>query len=247
MQLLLQKIKSIKKTVAELIKKRRKTTQPLLPLTSTGESNGSYTVFPSYPSGKIVFSGFDSLAERISQEKIVVIDGFGGVLWELFREHLQQALYQKNKKVFWYDINSCLHTTEEINRLLETSLNGNDPVFGKKYTGELSDFYDKEKLKLLKPDEAADICIVYGTGAALSNWNGLLVYADVPKNEIQYRMRAGCVTNLGTQALSTSAQTYKRFYFADWPVLNKHKEQLFKVIDCIVDEQAYHGNNLDGG
>ncbi len=215
----------------------RKTTQYLLPLTATTETSKGYNVFPSYPSGRTVYSGFDSLAEKICQEKTVVIDGFGGVLWENFREQLDQAMGAKNKKVFWYDINSCLHSPEKINSMLADSLNGNDPVFGKKYNGSLTNFFDDAKLKLLKPDDGVDVCIVYGTGAALANWNGLLVYVDVPKNEIQYRMRAASVNNIGAIARTENSQTYKRFYFVDWPVLNKHKEALLPEIDCIVDEQ----------
>lgn len=99
------------------------------------------------------------------------------------------------------------------------------------------DFFDQKKLSLLTPDQHADLCIVYGTGAALSNWEGPLVYLDVPKNEIQYRMRAQSITNLGSKEILENSQTYKRFYFVDWPVLNKHKHQLLSKVDYIVDEQ----------
>jgi predicted NBD/HSP70 family sugar kinase/mannose-6-phosphate isomerase class I len=215
----------------------RMTTQPLLPVSISNIQADSYGVFPSFHTNHIVQQGFDTLADKIGQEKTVVIDGFGGVMWEQFRTHLHHALLKKNKKVFWYDINACLHSPEDINALLAESLNGDDPVFGKKYMGSLADFFDAGLLQLMQPDFEVDCCIVYGTGAGLSKWDGLLIYVDVPKNEIQYRMRTGCATNIGSNLRLANNQTYKRFYFADWPVLNKHKQQLLPQIDFIIDEQ----------
>ena len=216
---------------------KRKTNQSLLPVTSSLTSDSSYDIFPSFHSDHEVNRGFNSLADKISNERIITIDGYGSVLWETFRQQLHEALLAKKKNVFWYDINACLKPPGEIEKMIEENLNGDDPVFGKKYKGRLADFFDNKKLELLHPDLNADISIVYGTGAALSNWLGLLIYADLPKNEIQYRMRAGSINNIGSDEESSNTQMYKRFYFVDWPVLNKHKEQLLKKIDCIVDEQ----------
>ena len=216
---------------------KRKTTQPLLPVTSVSTSHSSYDIFPSFHSDHEVYKGFNSLADKISNQRIVMIDGYAGVLWETFREQLHKALLAKKKNVFWYDINTCLKPPAEIEKMIEENLNGDDPVFGKKYKGSLADFFDNKKLGLLHPDPGADISIVYGTGAALSNWHGLLVYADVPKNEIQYRMRAGGINNIRSGEERSNTQMYKRYYFVDWPVLNKHKEQLLTKIDCLVDEQ----------
>ncbi|MFV8346996.1 ROK family protein [Flavobacterium sp. ZB4P13] len=216
---------------------KRKTTQPVLPLKSIVTSNSGYDVFPSFHSDSPVYVGFDTLADKIVQEKIIILDGFGGVLWESFREQLHKSLLAKNRKVFWYDINSCLKSTEEVSAMVSANLNGDDPVFGKKYMGNLSDFFDEQKLKMLQPDPSVDLCILYGTGAELANWKGQLLYIDVPKNEIQYRMRAGAVKNIGCADLFDNTQMYKRLYFVDWPVLNKHKDQVLPKIDLIVDEQ----------
>lgn len=219
------------------IQSKRKTTQALLPVKAVVKNNSEYNIFPSFKTNSEVFVGFGSLADTIAKQKTVVIDGFGGVLWENFRSHLNSALTEKNINVLWYDIDSCLKSSAEIDEMIKPNMNGDDLVFGKRYLGELSDFFDAEKLNLLQPDTAADVCIVYGTGASLANWEGQQIYVDVPKNEIQYRMRACSTKNIGCSDTLAYSQIYKRLYFIEWPVLNAHKERLLPKIDLIVDEQ----------
>src|SRR5262249_13128739 len=101
----------------------------------------------------------------------------------------------------------------------------------------LHDFFDANKLRALQPDPLADLNIVYGCGAAFAGWQGTLVYVDVPKNEIQFRSRAGSIKNLGAMHASDPKAMYKRFYFVDWVALNRHKESLLPRIDWMVDAQ----------
>ncbi|HEX5667485.1 MAG TPA: ROK family protein, partial [Chitinophagaceae bacterium] len=216
----------------------RKTSQPLLPSQRSTQTTDTYEIFPSYllKEGSIS-TGFQTLARAVRMEKTLIIDGYGGVLWEQFRENMNHALWQEGIKPLWFDINACLKKEHVINQMIADSLNGDDPVFGKKYAGQLRDFFDEEKLGLISPDDSAGMCIVYGTGASLSGWTGKHIYLDTPKNEIQYRMRAKTIYNLGSSTNYENTQMYKRFYFVDWPVLNEHKKKLLPEIDFVADEQ----------
>lgn len=234
---LLAKEKSIKKSPLnkQLI---RKTSQQLLPVYKEKKNGAEYDIFPSFHiSEGAIEAGFTTLARKLIAQKTVILDGYIGVLWHLFRTQLHSALVAEGVQPLWYDITACLKSEKDINKMISENLNGNDPVFGKRYTGDLIDFFDKNKLSALRSDTSADMCIVYGTGAALAQWEGVLIYLDVPKNEIQYRMRGQCINNLGTTLATEGSQMYKRFYFVDWPVLNKHKQQLLPSIDIIIDEQ----------
>ena len=131
--------------------------------------------------------------------------------------------------------------------MLELFLGGNDPLFGSRFTGNLKDFFEPAKLEAILPDETANLSIIYGCGAALVDWDGLVVYLDVPKNEIQFRARAGIPTNLGVfEALEPKA-AYKRSYFVDWVALNAHKAKLLERMDVFVDAQRPDEITLSSG
>jgi mannose-6-phosphate isomerase class I len=64
-----------------------------------------------------------------------------------------------------------------------------------------------------------------------------VIFLDVPKNEIQYRMRAGSVTNLGNDKTTRASEMYKRFYFVDWVVVNAHKKAMVNTASIFADVQ----------
>ncbi len=216
----------------------RKTTQALAPARHTPTTPGQYDVYPGFPigSGKIEV-GYDALAAKLVGHKHITIDGYGGVLWSNWCEQLHAALQRLNIGVVWHDVSGALKSEAEIDALCAPFLGGDDPLFGTRFTGRLVDFFDEQRLQALTPDSAADMNIVYGCGAALAGWDGTLVYVDVPKNEIQFRSRAGSVTNLGRRQSGDAKVMYKQFYFVDWVALNQHKADLLPRLDWMVDEQ----------
>jgi mannose-6-phosphate isomerase class I len=216
----------------------RKTTQELLPTQHTPTAEGQYDVYGSFPLGSdVIERGYDALAEKLRGHARVILDGYGGVFWSHFRTQLDAALHRRGVRATWISVDHALKAPDAVERLVAPFLGGDDPIFGTRFTGHLQDFFDNSKLSALQPDERADMSIVYGSGAALGGWDGYLVYVDLPKNEIQFRSRAGTIRNLGRTEADDPKRMYKRFYFVDWIALNGHKANLLPRIDLIVDEQ----------
>ncbi len=216
----------------------RKTTQHLMPSRRQETMDGRYDIYPTYSlgDGKIE-AGFAALAERLAGARQVVLDGYPGVLWDDFRERLAAALHACGVRVHWCDIRSALLPPEGIDKLLVPFLGGDDPIFGYRFPHDLRPFFIPERLGSLAPDPDTDLNIVYGCGAALAGWQGVLVYVDIPKNEIQFRQRAGSIAPLGAEVSLDPKPAYKRSYFVDWMAANRHKAQLVGRIDWIVDGQ----------
>ena len=197
-----------------------------------------YDIYPTHDlgAGKI-FCDYASLARRIAGRKQVVVDGYAGVRFDVFTRELNKALGALGVTPVWWNVDAALKPAEEIDPLIAPYLGGDDPIFGFRAPLRLEDFFDAEKLKAIAPDPAAGMNILVGTGAALAGWEGELLYIDIPKNEIQFRARAGSVVNLGAAAPDAPKKMYKRFYFVDWVVLNRHKKELLPRIDIVVDGQ----------
>lgn len=231
----------------------RKTQQFLAPVKKE-EQELSYDVYPSFPlgNGKIE-SGAIALANWIAQHKTIVIDGYIGVFWDNVVKTIDAELVKAGKKARWFHVDAAMKSEGELNEMLEPYLGGDDPLFGKITDKNLIDWYDTEKLSHIQADDSADITILIGCGAALAGWNAPLIYFDLPKNELQFRARAGMAGNLGVRNIIDNRRTYKRFFFIDWVVLNKHKKEILPRIDIMVDEQRPNdyifitGNNLREG
>jgi mannose-6-phosphate isomerase class I len=210
--------------------------------------------------------------------RTVRIDGYAGLDWDHLRLRLSAGFRAAGIKTLWYETKAFLKPENEIDELIAPFLGTPGSVWGTKATLSLADFYTPA-LTTWQPNEDADLIILAGTGAGLSAWQAPVVYIDLPKNELQYRMRAGSATNLGssatlgsrrssdsaTQPGSTAnpdratnpnsmpdadsaptpdnpvgasfAEMYKRCYFVDWVLLNRHRQAIKDSIVLIADGQ----------
>jgi len=216
----------------------RKTDQYLVPSATNPSEKGEYDIYPSFPLGpKKVFEGYASLAKWIMSEKKVIIDGYIGVFWKYLRNLLDQEFKKAGVKVVWFEMATMYHNSEEIAKLIKPFMGDEDPLFGSRCTKDLIDFFNSKKVDAIEPDKHADVNILIGCGAGLVDWEAPLLYIDMPKNEIQFRSRAGSICNLGASKPDEPKRMYKRFYFIDWVVLNKHKKSLLPKADVIIDGQ----------
>ena len=216
----------------------RSSSQPLLPQRMDVAKSDGYQLYPYHPLGEgKIFSGYASLAAWMATQRQVMIDGYGGVLWQEVKDCLQKIFDQSGLRVHWTDIRKLMKPAAAVQAMVEPFLGASGSLWGTKCSLSLEDFFDAEAIGKLQPDDAADLTIVYGTGAALAAWNAPLAYLDVPKNEVQYRMRAGSILNLGCEKALEPAAAYKRFYFVDWVLLNAHKKKILDQISLIGDTQ----------
>jgi len=219
-------------------KEWRKTSQHLIPDSKPSCENTGYDIYPSLKlEDNPIFNGFESLAELFIKNRQIIIDGYAGVFYARFREKLEEYFAGKGIRTNWIDTSDYLKSPFDIEQLIAPYLGGDDPLFGKRTKLNLADFFNLPDLCATKSNNNSDLNILIGPGAALSQWNGLKVYIDLPKNEIQFRARAGSITNLGASSPADPKAMYKRFYFVDWAVLNKHKENILPSIDIIIDGQ----------
>lgn len=217
----------------------RKTTQIILPVEKP-EASG-YDIYPVHDLGDgRIYGDYESLARRLAGSRKVMIDGYVGVRFDIFIRELDKAFEALGMHPVWWNAGAAMKPAAEIDKMTEPFLGGDDPIFGFRTSLVIEDFFDMEKLGKIVPDEAADINIIYGTGASLAGWDGLLVYIDIPKNEIQFRARAGSINNLGAAGPDAPKKMYKRFYFIDWIVLNRHKKSILPEMDIIIDGQREH-------
>ncbi|MDT3541386.1 class I mannose-6-phosphate isomerase [Cronobacter sakazakii] len=206
-------------------------------------SSASYDKFP-----EVAVSGYANHAaqgwpavvkkvrERLppAEKTVLVIDCYPGVRLEELAERFFPGL----NATLVLNVETARRDERELQSLLAYNLT-NDRVFGVISCHQLTDFFDEAKLTALRERVDAistGLVIVYGSGAALVHDGDILIYADMPRWEIQQRMRRGELGNWGADNQHEDMlRRYKRAYFIEWRVFDRHKTPLLKRADFLLD------------
>lgn len=189
-----------------------------------------------------VFSGYRAIGAQIAAMKkqaplVVVLECYPGVRCEEVLGGLLESL----DPVLTICADEAARPQSEIETMLAPYLTG-DRVFGRLYPFDLRGFFDQDKLGALedRARAAADgVVLVYGTGASLVCSPDVLIYADLARWEIQQRYRSGEIGNwLAGNAAEDPLRKYKRGFFVDWRVADRHKKELFHRADFFLDTNA---------
>ena len=172
------------------------------------------------------------LRSRVSEspKTVLIIDCYPGVRLDELEQHLFAAL---NATVV-INVESARRDEQALHELLARNLT-DDRVFGVLSCHHLDEFFDPDKLNRMRQQIEAipeGLVVVYGPGAALAHPGDVLVYADLPRWEIQQRMRHDGLGNWGAKNQNEDIlRRYKRAFFIEWRVFDRHKTPLLKRAD----------------
>lgn len=181
------------------------------------------------------FHGYDAiyqeLNKKINNRSVVVFDYYPGVD--------ENEVYELIKR-FNFSLEINMHDIFKDGKIMTEQMKYNltdDRVFGKMCYGSLVDFMDEDKLEEAKDkiNEHKGSVIVYGVGASLVSHGDMYVYFDMARWEIQLRYRKGMANYNATNFDEDILKKYKRGYFIEWRIADKHKAERFESFDYVVD------------
>ncbi|WP_435748704.1 class I mannose-6-phosphate isomerase [Microbacterium sp. PMB16] len=182
---------------------------------------------------------------------VVLVDTYPGVDVPALTAQVRAALPE------WtvVDVETAARPVAEVEQLIAPNLT-DDRVFGIMSHFALADFYDSAKLDALSRGIAENPTVVIGWGAALveSRLDGpaASVLVDMARWEIQLRQRKGATNWRADNPGEDNLRKYKRGFFVEWRVADRHKRELFDTLDFVLDGNAIapaepHADSPDAG
>ncbi len=203
----------------------------------------NFEKFPEVPvSGHKGCTGWNEIADEIrtrsdsnDSRRIVVVECYPGVNVE----QLVQAIESEFTHAEIIRSGDAMKSQQEIETMVYPFVT-DDPVFGFITPLSLSQFFDASSIQRLSEKAASSsnkIVFIIGAGASLVPVeNRLLIYADMPRWEIQLRFRRNEAGNLGSSNVEDEfSYKYKRAFFVDWRVCDRVKVELFDAMDYVLD------------
>ncbi len=180
--------------------------------------------------------GWKAISEAIRKisetEELLLVDCYPGVHDDEILENIEKA-FAPEVTIKMEDI---FIDGEEITEKIKDTLT-DDRVRGRLYFGTVMDFLDRGKLadarKWVRFYEGK--ILVYGFGASLLSDRGTVIYADMTRWEIQLRYRDGMPNYLQKNYNEDILRKYKRGYFFEWRIADRHKAGVLDRIDYYLD------------
>ena len=195
-----------------------------------------YDRFPTTKiSGFQAYRGYDAIYEELHSKcgsnTVLVFDYYPGVDENEVMQLIDR--FDAAVKIATYDI---FKESAQINEQLKYHIT-EDRVFGKMYYGDFIDLIDEDKLTAAKEQvqSTQGLRIIYGVAASLVAKGDVLVYFDMARWEIQMRFRKGMPNYKMDNADEDNLRKFKRGYFIEWRLADKHKARLFDQFDYVVD------------
>ena len=193
----------------------------------------TYDPEPRYPVvGGEVRVGYGALAVELARGRpgVLAVDGPAAAPWEQFTTLLDSALRAVGFTTRVLDARRWFAPWDEIERRTAAAELPGDPVFARIWEGSLADLLDGLPRSIEPTD--TDLTIVYGPGSALVR-HDVLWYADLPKRLSLDAVRNGLAGNVGQPAGEPGSE--QRLLFVDWPLQDRHKQELVATLDCYID------------
>ena len=174
------------------------------------------------------------LATIAKPKQVLIVDFYHGVRHEEVLRGLIEKL--EPEKIIYCE--TAKLSEDVLGPKLKPNLT-DDRVFGVLSVLKLEDFYDHERLMALRREVETvteGLVVVYGVGASLVMKGDVLVYADMPRWEIQLRFRTHELDNWGAGNYNEDTlRKYKRGYFVEWRALDRHKRDMYAQINYVLD------------
>lgn len=189
----------------------------------------TYNRSPCYlPSGRVVHGWREAVADLPAGAFVLALDGPAIAPWRVAIDHLTDALAERGP-ILRCSLFEHFHRFEKVQRLTSWPGLNDDSDFVRLATCELGELLD------LAPTMhgSSTPTVIYGPGAALVE-HDVLWYLDLPKRFAEAAIGAGAGCNLG-QPEDEGPGTTRRLFYIDWPILDRHRDQIASEIDRFVD------------
>ncbi|MEV6168976.1 hypothetical protein AB0L99_12210 [Streptomyces sp. NPDC051954] len=195
----------------------------------------NYEPTPCYPvlADTVAVGWAEAAGTLPAGTRVLAVDGPAVLDWAAVAAGLHAAFDDGRTRVEIADVRTAVRDWETVRRLTDSDELRDDPDFARLASGDLLDLMDPSALAALAgPDEDGVLRVLLGPGAALGDAD-VLWWVDLPKRHAEAAVKHGRGRNLA--APEDEPPTLRRLFYIDWPLLDRHRDQMAGRIDRWID------------